>query len=442
MQFYPVEPEVIEGSRSYRFNNRILAMILAGGKGERLYPLTEHRAKPAVPFGGICRLIDFALSNMVNSGIHQIYILTQYKAHSLLRHLQQGWTVTHPNNGYFIMPVPAQMRARDTWYLGTADAVYQNLHLIKGLKPDMVLVFGADHVYSMDIRQMIRSHLDKEAEVTVATIPMPLACCSKFGTICVDREWRIRKFQEKVSNPTPIPIKPDQALVSMGNYIFNTQVLLDEIQEDAHNSESSHDFGKDILPKVIERRRAYAYDFGSNIIPGIKTPSNYWRDVGTIESFYHANMDLNKPLSHLNLYNAAWPVRSVKYHELPAKVERDLWGRMGCVEHSLIGGSTIVSGGYVGDSVIGQNVYISSRAVVEESVILGNVTIEEGAKIRRAIIDHGNVIEAGNEIGYDQNKDARNYHLDDSGVVVVPHNHFYRSKKSKKIVRSGIYLSS
>jgi len=403
------------------FDGRIVSMILAGGKGERLRPLTEGRAKAAVPFGGMCRLIDFVLSNMVNSGVHEIYVLTQYKAHSLIRHLQQGWAITHPLNGYSLMPVPPQMDGRDSWYLGTADAVYQNFGLIRKRNPELVLIFGSDHVYSMDIRPMIRWHLEKRAEVTVATIPMPLTQCSQFGTARVGPDWRIVEFEEKTQHPRTIPGRPDQALVSMGNYIFETRALIEELTQDASDPLSRHDFGRDILPKICKRRRVFAYDFRGNTIPGNGKPTDYWRDVGTIKSYYQANMDLNNPLSHLNLYNPEWPLRSVPYHDLPAKVMADVSGKSGYVENSILGSSTVVSGGYVRDSVIGPHVRISSGAVVEESVVLGQVIINERARIRKAIVDHGNVIGEAARIGYDREQDVSRYHIDEAGIIVVPH---------------------
>lgn len=405
---------------------KVLAMVMAGGKGTRLFPLTAHRAKSAVPFGGMCRLIDFAMSNLVNSGIREIYILTQYKAQSLLRHLQQEWTINHPMNGYMVMPVPPQMRSRDTWYLGTADSVYQNLDLIRRARPDLVLVFGSDHVYSMDIRQMVVHHLSNDADVTVAAIPMPLNRCAGFGTVCVDADWRITKFEEKVSHPTPVPGRPEQALVSMGNYVFRTQVLLEELNEDAMDDDSSHDFGRDILPKICGRRKVYAYDFRQNKIEGSLKPTDYWRDVGTIESYYLSNMDLNNPLSHLDLYNKNWPMRSVRYHDLPSRVVEDLSGRSGFVENSILGSSTTICGGSVRNSVIGPNVRVLSRAHVEDTVILGDVTIEEGARIRKAIIDHGNVIRTGEKIGFDPVRDSARYFRDPSGVVVVSHRNTVR----------------
>jgi glucose-1-phosphate adenylyltransferase len=397
---------------------KILAMVLAGGKGQRLYPLTENRAKPAVPFGGMYRLIDFVLSNLVNSKIHQIYVLTQYKAQSLLRHLQQGWVGTFPANGLFILPVPAQMRVSESWYQGTADAIFQNIYLIHQIKPDLVLVFGADHVYFMDVSQMIRYHLQKKANVTIATIPYPITECSEFGVVVVDEQWRVNNFQEKVPHPTPIPGQPDKGLVSMGNYVFNTDVLIEAVMKDFADEKSSHDFGRDILPKIFETKQVYAYDFCRNNIPGLSGSNDYWRDVGTIKSFYEANMDLKNPLPHLNLYNGQWPIRSVKHHDPPAKVVIDTSGKAGHVENSLMVGGSIVAGGYVRNSIIGRNVYIASGAQVEDSVILGHSVIEQGAKVRRAIIDHGNVIGKGEEVGYDVERDRNRYYIDDSGIVV------------------------
>jgi glucose-1-phosphate adenylyltransferase len=402
-----------------RNNVKALAMVLAGGKGERLYPLTENRAKPAVPFGGMYRLIDFVLSNLINSRINQIYVLTQYKAQSLLRHLQQGWVGTYPMDGLFILPVPAQMRVGETWYLGTADSIYQNIYLIRQAKPDLVLVFGADHVYFMDVSQMINYHLEKGAEITIATVPYPITECSQLGVVVVDEQWRVTDFQEKVPYPAPIPAQPDKGLVSMGNYIFNADVLIDEVAADTADTQSSHDFGRDILPKIYGTRSIYAYNFCRNEVPGLSGPNDYWRDVGTIKSFYDANMDLKNPLPRLNLYNPEWPVRSVKHHDPPAKVVVDIRGKAGFVENSLVVGGSIIAGGYVRDSIIGRNVYIASDAKVEDSVILGHTVIEEGARVRRAIIDHGNVIKRREEIGYDAERDRSRYHVAESGIIVT-----------------------
>jgi glucose-1-phosphate adenylyltransferase len=402
--------------------SHVLAMVLAGGKGERLYPLTGHRAKPAVPFGGSCRLIDFVLSNMVNSAVPEIHVLTQHNDHSLLRHLEEGWTRTYFSDGPLIMPMPARLNGRGTHYLGTADAVYKNRSLIARAQPEAVLVFGSDHVYCMDVRHMIRYHLEQGAEVTVSTIPMPVTQCAHFGTVAVDEDWRVRRFEEKTPFPTPIPDRPDQALVSMGNYIFDPRVLSEILEEDAHDSSSSHDFGRDILPAICSKRRVYAYDFRTNAISHTQGPTDYWRDVGTVGSYYRAHMDLNSPLCHLNLHNPHWPVRSANGHHFPSTVMEDLYGKPGGVENSVLAGSTIVSGGYVRNSVIGPRVTIASGAVVEDSVIIGDVVVEERARIQRAIIDHGNVIRAGERIGCDPDSDADRYYLDKSGIVVVPHN--------------------
>jgi glucose-1-phosphate adenylyltransferase len=400
---------------------KILAMVLAGGEGERLYPLSAHRSKPAVHFGGIYRLIDFILTNLVNSGIYSIYVLTQYKAQSLLGHLQHGWVSVYPMNSFFIIPVPAQMRVRKEWYLGTADAIYQNVYLIKRFRPDLVAIFGSDHVYFMDIRQMIDFHLKNNADVTVATIPYPISECQRFGVLVTDENWQIKAFQEKVPDPTPMPNDPSKGLVSMGNYIFNTDVILEELEVDANDKESHHDFGKDILPGICPTRRVFAYNLYENKIAGMAESPPYWRDVGTITSYYEANMDLKNPMPSLNLYNPKWPMRSVKYHDPPAKVVIDAEGRLGHLENSLIAGGSVVSGGWVRDSIIGRNVFIGSRALVEESIITGSVVIKDGAQIRRTIVDEGNVIKYGDRIGYEQAIDTERFYLDlDSGIVIVP----------------------
>jgi glucose-1-phosphate adenylyltransferase len=404
---------------------KVIAMVLAGGRGERLFPLTQYRAKPAVPFGGNYRIIDFVLSNLFNSGITNIYVLVQYKAHALIKHLQQGWIVIQPVNGAFILPVPAQMQKGEEWYQGTADAVYQNLTLIKRTNPDLVLIFGADHVYLMDVSQMIQFHLQNDAEITIATTKIPKEEASRFGVVVVDETYRVLDFKEKVPNPPTIP-GSDECLISMGNYIFNTDVLYEELELDKERKDSSHDFGKDILPQAVKRRAVYAYDFTKNRIKGEGEGPNYWRDVGTIKTYYEANMELIGPLPKLNLYNPNWPIRSVKYHDPPAKVVIGSGGRMGLVENSLLSPGVIVSGAFVRNSIIGRNTRIWSGAVVEDSIILGHCEIEEGAHIHRAIIDHGNRIKAGEKIGYDLQKDREKYFVDpETGLVVIPRNPLY-----------------
>lgn len=398
---------------------KTLAMVLAGGRGERLFPLTQHRSKPAVPFGSMFRLIDFVLSNLVNSGIKNIYVLTQYKAQSLLKHLQLGWVATNPLASHFILAVPAQMRVGDSWYRGTADAVYQNEYLIRQAQPPLVAIFGADHVYFMDVTQMIAHHLACGADVTVATIPYPISECSRFGVVAIDQSYRIIKFEEKVPNPTPMPDRPDHGLVSMGNYIFSTPALLDALEADAEDSASSHDFGKDILPRMCAEGRGYAYDFATNVIPGIDEPNTYWRDVGTVQSYYDANMDLKNPMPALNLYNPLWPARAVPHQDPAAKIVVGARGWAGQVHNTLLGAGSVVSGAYVRDTVIGRNVHIATGAIVEESILLGHCVIDEGARVRRAIIDHGVVVRKGESIGFDHDADRQRFTVDSSGIVLT-----------------------
>jgi len=404
---------------------KVIAIVLAGGKGERLFPLTQYRAKPAVPFGGNYRIIDFVLSNLFNSGITNIYVLVQYKAHALIKHLQQGWIVIQPVNGAFILPVPAQMQKGEEWYQGTADAVYQNLTLIKRTNADLVLIFGADHVYLMDVTQMIQFHLETNAEISVATTRVPKEEASRFGVVVIDEKNRILDFKEKVSDPPTIP-GTDECLISMGNYIFNTHVLYEELELDRERKDSSHDFGKDILPQAVKRRAVFAYDFTENRIKGEAEGPNYWRDVGTIKTYYESNMELIGPLPKLNLYNPYWPIRSVKYHDPPAKVVIGSGGKMGLVENSLLSPGVIISGAFVRNSIIGRNTRIWSGAVIEDSIILGHCEIEEGAHIQKAIVDHGNRIKAGEKIGYNLEKDGERYYVDpETELVVIPRNPLY-----------------
>ena len=400
----------------------VLGIVLAGGRGERLYPLTEHRAKPAVPFGGRYRIIDFVLSNFVNSGILSIYVLTQFKAQSLLEHIDRGWRASDFLGEHFVTSVPAQMRMGEDWYQGTADSVYQNLYLIERHNPKLVAVFGADHIYRMNIRQMIDEHQKKAADVTVAALPVRIEeTAGKFGVMEVDAEWRIVGFEEKPSQPKPIPSEPDFALVSMGNYLFNTEVLVQALVTDAQQESSAHDFGRNILPALIHDQRAYAYDFRKNRVPSMQKGEepSYWRDLGTVEAYYEANMDLCSIDPSFNLYNRSWPLRTVGYGDPPAKFVFDWHDRQGIALNSIVAEGTIISGSLVRNCVIGRNVRIHSYSQIEGSVIMDWTEIGRDCKIRRAIIDKSNVIPPGTVIGYDPVKDRERYFLSDSGIVVV-----------------------
>ena len=399
---------------------KVLAMIMAGGTGTRLMPQTRERAKPAVPFGGKYRIIDFVLSNMINSGIYSIYVLTQYKSQSLLNHLKDGWQFTNLLKDQFIIPVPAQMRSGEVWYQGTADAIYQNINLIENCNPDVVAIFGGDHVFRMDVAEMIEYHQAKNAAVTVAALPMPVSEARQFGVIEVNDSWRIVGFQEKPEKPHSIPGHPDQILASMGNYIFDTPILLHELYMDATRTESDHDFGRTLLPDLCRRRPVYAYDFYSNKITGEPAEkSNYWRDVGTIDAYYAANMDLKAIDPSLNLYNPKWPLRTANYNDPPAKFAFDEDGRRGTALDSIISEGCIISGGTVRNSILGRNVFVHSWAKVDNSIIMDRVDIGRNTSIRNAIIDKNVRIPPHSEIGFDPELDRNKYLVTDSGIVVV-----------------------
>jgi len=400
---------------------KVLALVLAGGKGTRLWPLTEERAKPAVPFGGKYRIIDFVLSNLVNSGVYSIYVMTQFKSQSLIQHLRDGWQFGGMLNSQFIIPVPAQMRSPgEEWYRGTADAVYQNANLIEQSEPDLVLLFGADHVYRMNIRAMIEYHLEKRADVTISAIPVDRRYAKDFGVLEVDRDSRITGFIEKKADAPTIPGDPDCVLASMGNYIFSRQCLLRMVYEDAQRPDSSHDFGKDILPRLVGTSSMYAYDFKTNRIPGqSERQPAYWRDVGTLEAYYEANMDMRAIDPPIDIYNRSWPLRTAGYSDPPAKFAFDDDGRRGQAVDSILSGGCIISGGTVRRSVLGRFVRVHSYALVEDCIVFDNVDIGRECKIRRAIIEKNARIPAGTVIGYDPAEDAKRYHLTDSGIVVV-----------------------
>ena len=400
----------------------VLGVVLAGGRGERLYPLTEHRAKPAVPFGGRYRIIDFVLSNFVNSGILSIYVLTQFKAQSLLEHLDRGWRTADFLGEHFVTPVPAQMRSGKEWYQGTADSVYQNSYLLQRHSPKLVAVFGADHIYRMNVRQMIDEHHKKSADVTVAALPVKIEEATQFGVMAVDADWRIIGFDEKPKNPKSIPGEPNYALASMGNYLFDTEILIDALHADANKPSSTRDFGRDVLPELIQRKRVYAYDFRKSRVP---SPSkgeepSYWRDLGTLDAYYEASMDLCSIDPSFNLYNRSWPLRTVGYADPPAKFVFDWKDRQGMALNSVVAEGTIISGSDVRNCVVGRNVRIHSFSHIEDSVIMDWVEIGRNCRIRHAIIDKANMIPAGTEIGYDADKDREHYTVSPSGVVVLP----------------------
>lgn len=400
---------------------RVLAFVLAGGKGTRLSPLTKERAKPAVPFGGRYRIVDFVLSNLINSGIYSTYVLIQFKSQSLLQHLSDGWANTGLLKHHFIIPVPAQMRSSgEDWYRGTADALYQNINLIEQADPHYVVIFGADHIYRMNIREMLEFHMHRRAHATIAAIPVHKKHANEFGVLETNTDGSISGFYEKNPNAPTMPANPNKVYASMGNYIFSTAVLLEELNRDAADPNSSHDFGKDILPAMVKRASLYAYDFATNRIPGDPPADQpYWRDVGTLDAYYDANMDLRAVTPQLNLYNRQWPLRTASYSDAPAKFTFDDEQRRGQAIDSIVCGSSIVSGGSVRNSVLGRGVRVHSGAQVEDSVLFDNVDIGRRAKVRRAILDKNVMIPEDATVGYDMERDRKLYHVTESGIVVV-----------------------
>ena len=397
-------------------------MILAGGEGSRLYPLTQQRAKPAVPFGGKYRLIDFALSNFINSRIFSIYVLTQFKSQSLTEHLQESWRFSSILRDHFILPVPAQQRTGDSWYRGTADAIYQNINLIEDSDFDIIAIFGADHIYRMDLQQMIDFHVRKRADVTISALPVPLKNASSLGVIQVQEKQRVTGFKEKPKRPKPIPGRPNEAFASMGNYLFNKAVLIELLYEDAADVESSHDFGKDILPRIFNKSRVFAYDFRRNHIPGLtKKEIGYWRDVGTIKAFWEANMDLKNVKPEFNLYNKKWPIKTANYGTPPAKFVFNEDGRRGQAIDSIVAEGSIISGGIVQKSVIGRDVSIDSGAVVINSLLMDRVKIGKNCKINMAIIDKDVEVPPCTTLGYNLEQDRNRFFVDDeSNIIIIP----------------------
>lgn len=399
-----------------------LVMILAGGKGSRLYPLSRDRAKPAVPFGGRYRVIDFALSNFTNSGFYQIKVLTQFKSDSLNRHISMGWRLAS-QLGHYVDLVPPQMRVGETWYLGTADAVYQNINLILDEDADHIFIFGGDHVYRMDVRQMLEYHKQKNAELTVAAVPIPIQDAKEMGVLEIDKSGQIIGFAEKPQKPKPIPHKEDMALVSIGNYIFNREVLIDILNKDSKDKDSTHDFGKDIIPSMIGKNRVFAYDFTTNTWPGMEEKERgYWCDIGTIDAYWSANMDLCSVTPRVNLYNQQWPITTALYHYPPVKFvfANEEERRVGRATDSLVSEGCIISGGQVNRCVLSPGVRINSFAYITDSVLMEGVEIGRHCKIQKAIIDKDVNVPPDTVIGYDLEHDKKHFHVTDSGIVVIP----------------------
>jgi glucose-1-phosphate adenylyltransferase len=398
----------------------VLAIVLAGGEGKRLMPLTEDRAKPAVPFGGIYRLVDFPLSNLANAGFLKMVVLTQYKSHSLDRHISMTWRMS-TLLGNYVTPVPAQQRTGKRWFEGSADAIYQSLNLLYDERPKYVVVFGADHVYRMDPRQMLAAHIASGAGVTVAAIRQPLSLADQFGVIDADESGRITRWREKPKDAVGLPDSPDEVYASMGNYIFTADALVDELRRDAADPQSRHDMGGDIVPSFVGRNDAAVYDFGDNEVPG-STPRDraYWRDVGTVDSFYDAHMDLISAHPYFNLYNDEWPIFTHPASLAPAKFVHNDEGRVGHAVNSMVSPGAVVSGSHVELSVLSPKVFVHSYAEVTGSVLMDHVDVGRHAVIRNTIIDKNVQVPPKCTIGVDPDHDrARGFTISDNGVVVI-----------------------
>ncbi len=393
---------------------KVLAFVLAGGRGERLFPLTAFRSKPSVPFGGRYRIVDFVLSNLVNSHIYSIYLLVQYKSQSLIEHIRLNWNLSSVIKDHFIAVVPPQMRMGPEWFQGTADAVFQNYSIIQQHNPKLVIVFGADHIYRMDIRQMIDFHIEKEALVTVAARPVPIELASSFGVIMTDSEMRIIGFQEKPKKPIPMPDDPSRVYVSMGNYIFDKETLLEALANAQRKKQ--HDFGAHVIPGLVDTGRVFAYDFANNIIPGTKEyeEKGYWRDVGTISSFFESHMDMLGESPLFEIDNRLWPIHPSGYEGSATKILR------GDIKNSIIAEGCVIHKAKIRNSVIRSGVIIENNVFIEDSIIMDNVILKKGCKLKKVIVDKMNVIGEGEEIGFDPEKDRFRCHIDSSGIAIIP----------------------
>ncbi|MES9811264.1 MAG: glucose-1-phosphate adenylyltransferase [Candidatus Thiodiazotropha sp.] len=398
-----------------RLTRNTLALILAGGRGSRLKHLTKWRSKPAVPFGGKFRIVDFPLSNCINSGIRQVGVLTQYKAHSLLLHIQRGWGFLRGEFGEFVELLPAQQRIESSWYEGTADAVYQNLDILRSHNPDYVLVLAGDHIYKMDYGTMIAEHVESGADMTVGCLTVDLGSAKEFGVMTVDSDGWVVDFHEKPANPKPIPGKENEALASMGIYVFNRKFLFEQLIKDADTPNSSHDFGKDIIPKVIEKYRVMAYRFRD----ATSGKQAYWRDVGTIDAFWTANLELIGVTPPLNLYDRSWPIWTYQEQLPPAKFVFDDDERRGMAVDSMVSGGCVISGAKVTNSLLFSNVRVNSYSEVNETVVLPDVNIGRNCRISKAVIDRGCDIPEGTVIGEDPDLDAERFYVSEKGIVLV-----------------------
>ena len=395
---------------------KAISIILAGGIGSRLHPLTAERAKPAVPFGGRYRIIDFTLSNCLHSGLRRILVLTQYKSQSLQKHLRDGWSIYNAELGEYITPVPPQMRTGDSWYTGTADAIYQNLYLLERSGAEYVLILSGDHIYRMDYAAMLQHHHDSGAELTVACLTVDLEQARSFGVMTVDEADRIVSFHEKPEHPRSIPGDSGHALASMGVYVFSMKLLAELLHED-HGGDSTHDFGADILPSMVGRHRVNAYRFGGT--SGRVTADRYWRDVGTIDAFYEANMDLLRPVPAMDLYQGDWPIRTYEGQHPPARSVPGRSGREAEIVNCMLASGTLVVGGAVRHAILFPNVRVEEGAVIENSLLFQGVTVGEGAELQRCIIDKHVVVPAGEKIGFDLVRDAKRFTVSDHGIIVV-----------------------
>lgn len=402
---------------------KTLGLVLAGGRGSRLAHLTDFRAKPAVYFGGKFRIIDFALSNCLNSGVRRIGVLTQYKSHSLLRHLQRGWSFLRNEFHEFIDLLPAQQRMdEEFWYRGTADAVYQNLDILSGHNPQYILVLAGDHVYKMDYAKLIADHVAMDARCTVACVEVPVSDASAFGVMHTDLQRRVVAFLEKPADPPSIPGKPDSALASMGVYVFDAEYLYEALRQDCANPASSHDFGRDLIPSMVALGHVMAHPFEMSCVRSTPEAPSYWRDVGTVDAYWQANLDLTDKLPELDMYDVEWPIWTYQEQLPPAKFVHDEDGRRGHAIDSLVSGGCIISGARVRRSVLFSSVHIHSFASVEQSVLLPQVDVGESCELRRVVVDKGCHIPAGMRIGFDATEDARCFHRTEQGVVLVTRN--------------------